>query len=46
MMAMSTPDQWQQWLAASMRWRTVSAQHQIAGHKQPGASDQDVRGML
>jgi glyoxylase-like metal-dependent hydrolase (beta-lactamase superfamily II) len=46
MMAMSTPDQWQQWLASIDAVEALSPRSIIAGHKQPGASDQDVRGML
>jgi glyoxylase-like metal-dependent hydrolase (beta-lactamase superfamily II) len=46
MMALSTPDQWQQWLASIDAVEALSPRSIIAGHKAPDASDEDVRGML
>ncbi|HEV3048356.1 MAG TPA: MBL fold metallo-hydrolase [Solirubrobacteraceae bacterium] len=46
MLAMSTPDEWQQWLTSVDAVEALSPRSIIAGHKAPGASDEDVRGML
>jgi len=46
MMAMSTPDEWQQWLASIDAVEALSPRSIVVGHKQPGARDEDVRGIL
>ena len=46
MMGLSTPDEWQDWLASIDAIEALSPRSVIAGHKEPGASDEDVRGML
>lgn len=46
MMALSTPDEWQQWLASIDAVEALSPRSIVAGHKAPDASDEDVRGML
>src|SRR5439155_53447 len=46
MMALSTPDEWQQWLASIDTVEALSPRSIIAGHKAPDVSDEDVRGML
>jgi len=46
MMGLSTPDQWQQWLVSIDAIEALSTSRIIAGHKQPNASDEDVRAML
>jgi glyoxylase-like metal-dependent hydrolase (beta-lactamase superfamily II) len=46
MMALSTPDEWQQWLASIDAVEALSPRSIVAGHKEPGAGDDDVRGML
>ena len=46
MMGLSTPDQWQEWLASIDAVEALSPRSIIAGHKEPAASDEDVRGMV
>ena len=46
MMAMSTPDEWQQWLASIDAVEALSPRSIVVGHKQPRARDEDVRGIL
>jgi glyoxylase-like metal-dependent hydrolase (beta-lactamase superfamily II) len=46
MMALSTPAEWQQWLASIDAVEALSPRSIVAGHKDPGASNEDVRGML
>ena len=46
MMGLSTPDQWQEWVASIDAVEALSPRSIIAGHKAPGASDEDVRGMV
>ena len=46
MMALSTPAEWQQWLASIDAVEALSPRTIVAGHKDPDASNEDVRGML
>jgi glyoxylase-like metal-dependent hydrolase (beta-lactamase superfamily II) len=46
MMGLSTSDEWQEWLASIDAVEGLSPRSIVAGHKQPSASDEDVRGML
>jgi glyoxylase-like metal-dependent hydrolase (beta-lactamase superfamily II) len=46
MMALSTPDEWQEWLTSIDAVEALEPRRIVAGHKASDASDEDVRKML